>query len=435
MFATIRDTECSKSELDLFSIPPTQSSIQNNIYTRVSPLTAVTNALAPIEFIIKASSEHFIDPSDIFLYLKISIKNRDATKLKDLHKLYFENNIFHSMFSDVEVFLNETKITSGGNNYAYRAFFENLFNFSKDEKDSKLVCEGFYSEKDRKQIISRYYNLSEKSFEGYGRLHSDIFFQPRLILSGCDMKIKLHRNSTTFCIKSDAVDSEKTDLDPSKIFLSVEDIYLDVRKVQLSSQQHLNIERQLNNSAAKYPITRVDIKTFSISSGISRTMINHVVNGKLPSRIMFGLIPHSAYNGDIFESGLNFNHNNLITTGIYINGCLFSQFIKCEYSDSNSKLSNHVRAYHKMFSELASDGDIVDLKYDEFKNNYCIYIFDLTQDRCVNPVNHVNPVLQGDLSVYVEFSKELQKNLTLIAYIEFPGIIQVDKPRQAYVDF
>ena len=285
--------DCSKSELDFFTIPATQTSIEDNTYTRVNPLTAVTSSPAPIEFIINASSEHYIDPANIYLYVKLSIKNRDLQPLKAEHKYYFESNILHSIFSDVEIYLNETKITSGGGNYPYRAFLENSLNYTRDEKLSKLECEGFYPITERAGIIKHYDNLIHKTVEGYGKLHSDIFFQPRLILSGCDIKIKLYRNTTAFCIKSAAdTPAIKDEVDPSKLFVCFEEVYLDVRRVKLTSHQHLQIEKNLSHSAAKYPITRVDVKTFAVNSGISSIMLNHIVTGKLPSRIMYGLISH-----------------------------------------------------------------------------------------------------------------------------------------------
>ena len=75
MFATNNGaSECSKSELDLFSIAPTQTSIESNCYTRVNPQTALTNNTAPIEFNITGSAEHFIDLTNIFIYVGFRIR-------------------------------------------------------------------------------------------------------------------------------------------------------------------------------------------------------------------------------------------------------------------------------------------------------------------------------------------------------------------------
>ena len=134
--SSVGAAECSKSEIDLFTIPPTQTSIENNAYTRVNPQTAVTSSTAPIEFIVKGSSEHFLDLGHIFLYTKFTIKKEDGSLPAPDYKCYPESNILHTLFSEVEVYLNETKISPSASNYSYRAFFENLLSHSADEKKS-----------------------------------------------------------------------------------------------------------------------------------------------------------------------------------------------------------------------------------------------------------------------------------------------------------
>ena len=148
---------CSKSELELFDIPHTQLAIESNLYSRISSLQASNkSSLAPIEFLINSSSEYFLDPSNILLYAKLTIKDRDNKPIEDDHEIHFENNILHTIFSDVEIFLNDTKISTGGGNYAYRSFFENLLSFSNEEKLSKLIAEGFYPPSQKNTMINKF---------------------------------------------------------------------------------------------------------------------------------------------------------------------------------------------------------------------------------------------------------------------------------------
>ena len=346
------------------------------------------------------------------------------------YKCYPESNILHTLFSEVEVYLNETKISPSASNYSYRAFFENLLSHSTDEKKSRLVCDGFYTENDRSAVIIKYSKMKKKTLECYGRLHADIFHQPRLLLSGCDLKLRLLRNTPGFCIKKD---SSITDGD--KLTPSIEDIYMNIRRVKLTPHQHMEIERTLNNSAAKYPITRVDVKLFTVNSGVSSLFLNNIVNGKLPTRILYGLTRHTSYNGKHEESGFIFSHHNLKSTGVYINGTQYNQNLEADYNDISEEQSLHIRPYHSLFSELSNSGDLIDVTYNDFKSHYCIYAFDLTQDRCVSPVDHVNPSRQGELSIHLEFSRPISDNLTLITYLEYSSLIQLDKARQAYTDF
>ena len=46
--------------------------------------------------------------------------------------------MLHSLFSDVYVSLNNKKISADHSNYAHRAYFQTLLNFSKEDQDNLL---------------------------------------------------------------------------------------------------------------------------------------------------------------------------------------------------------------------------------------------------------------------------------------------------------
>ena len=429
MFAGQPDIlECSKSEINLVTTPETQVSIEDNYYTRVNPVTAVSSDTAPIEFCISSSTDHFIDPTNIFLYVRFIIKKADGSPTSETYDCYVESNTLHTLFNDIEVFINETKITSGSSNYPYRSYLENLLSFTSNEKKSKLTTEGFYSPSERSSVARLYNSYKKKYFEGYGRLHLDICHQPRLILSGCNVKLKLFRNNVESVIKKHTGDGVP-------LSVHIEEIYLNVRRVKLTPHEHLHIENTLSKVSAKYPITRVEVKSFTINSGINTLMLNNVVSRKLPNKIIYGLTGHANFSGSHTTANFEFNHHNVKSTALYVNGSLFSQPIDCEYTDDANEKSRHVRAYYSLFHELSDASDLVDIDYDEFKNSCCLYSVDITQDRCSDLTRHLNPVKSGNISLNFEFTSPLSTPLTVVTYLEYYGLIQLDKSRQVYTDF
>jgi hypothetical protein len=48
--------ECAKSELDLFSIPATQTSVESGMYVDYHPVSSITGG-PPIEFDVNATGE------------------------------------------------------------------------------------------------------------------------------------------------------------------------------------------------------------------------------------------------------------------------------------------------------------------------------------------------------------------------------------------
>ena len=113
--------ECAKSELDLFSVPPTQTSIESGTFVEYHPISSLADG-APIEFEVGSSGDDYIDFANSYLYVRAKITKGDGSNLADTAKVGPVNNFLHSLFSQVDVSLNGTLITNSTNTYPYRAY-------------------------------------------------------------------------------------------------------------------------------------------------------------------------------------------------------------------------------------------------------------------------------------------------------------------------
>ena len=66
--------ECTKSELDLFTIPATQTSIHKGQWIEYHPLSNITDT-GPIEFNVSGTGEEYLDVARTQLYVKAKITN------------------------------------------------------------------------------------------------------------------------------------------------------------------------------------------------------------------------------------------------------------------------------------------------------------------------------------------------------------------------
>jgi hypothetical protein len=64
--------ECLKSELDLFSLPPTQTSIESSHYAEYHPVSSLADAV-PIEFVISGSGQDYLVLANLQLYVRAQI--------------------------------------------------------------------------------------------------------------------------------------------------------------------------------------------------------------------------------------------------------------------------------------------------------------------------------------------------------------------------
>jgi len=113
--------ECTKSELNLFSVSPTQTSMEHGSWVEYHPLTTVTDG-SPIEFDVIGSGDDYVDFANTMLHVKDKVTHGNDTDLAAGFVVGPVNLFLHSLFLLVDISLNgSTLITFSTNTYPYRA--------------------------------------------------------------------------------------------------------------------------------------------------------------------------------------------------------------------------------------------------------------------------------------------------------------------------
>lgn len=100
-----RSCICTKSELDIFSVNPTQTSIDSGSVVEFFPL-APLDAGPVIDFYVPGG-EDYMDLANTYLCLSVKIKKQDGGNIEADSKVAPANLIMHSLFSQVDVSLND----------------------------------------------------------------------------------------------------------------------------------------------------------------------------------------------------------------------------------------------------------------------------------------------------------------------------------------
>ena len=125
------------SQLDLFSVPPSQTSLDDGSFTEYHPVSVLT-LTGPIEFTISAENFNHIDFANTFLYVRASVTAADGTDMGADVEISPECNFLHTMWSQIDLYLNGSPVTQSNNNYPYCAYIEILLSFGQDAKSSQL---------------------------------------------------------------------------------------------------------------------------------------------------------------------------------------------------------------------------------------------------------------------------------------------------------
>ena len=199
--------DCISLSLDLFLLPPTQSSFQNGKPIDYHPITSVSNG-GSIEFKVSGSGKEFLDACSC-LYLKVKISKADGSNLDGTNTVGFTNYPIARVFNQVDVILGGKLISSATNAYAHRSILGVLLNCDKEAAEPQLGC-GLFCKDTAGQVEEMDISAdpvlntglgtrsgctkTSKIVELQGRIHSDLFDQEKLILNGVDLMVKLHRH-------------------------------------------------------------------------------------------------------------------------------------------------------------------------------------------------------------------------------------------------
>lgn len=272
--------ECSKSSLDVTAVPPTMTVMHESQWVEHHPIASLNNT-APIEFIIPPQTEQWTDLSQSYIYIKFKIKKADDSNLADGTELAPVNNFLHSMFSNIDLYLNNKLITSSLDTYPYRAYLENLLSYSTDCKSSHLAATDMWHtdtpgklEQNTKDangnlgLNARRARIAEsKTAELCGRLHLDMFMQDKYIPNGVEIRLRLNRASPNFCLIGDGGAVGK---------INIEKICMNIRNVQLIPSVANDLNRTIAQHNMKFPINRVEVKTFTIGTGLRSKIEDHL---------------------------------------------------------------------------------------------------------------------------------------------------------------
>ena len=427
-----KSCECVKSELDLFVVPPTQTSIEHGQWVEHNPISSITDD-GPLQFFISGSGDEYVDLANTELYIRAKITNADGSDIAGDADCAPTNLWLHSMFSQVDVSLNEKLISPSTNTYPYRAFLETVLSYGKEAKESHLTAALWYKDTSTKFDTCTDANIGYKTrksiaaksatIEMMGKLHSDLFMQDKYLLNSVDIKIRLVRSKNGFAIMSPT--------GGAGFRVKIEDAALFVRKVKISPTVQLAHIKGLEKSTAKYPLRRVECKVFSIPAGHLSVTHENLFLGQTPKRIIVGFCDTDAFNGSYSKNPFNFKNYDLNFLALYVDG----KQVPSKPLQPKFKHGNYIRAYTSLFSgtgqNYSDEGN--DIGRLEYPHGYTLYAFNLTAD--LSDGTHFNLIKQGNLRIEAHFNEALASTINTVVYAEFENILEIDRARNVLFDF
>ena len=434
-FVHSQSCECTKSELDLFAIPPTQTSIESSGYVEYNPISAIADG-TPIEFHIGGAGQDYIDLANSQLFVRASIVMAEGTPIND-QPVAPVNLFLHSLFTEVDLKLNDTLVTSTNNTYPYRAYLETLLTYGPGAKESQLSCALFYkdaafhmaeaiprAENVRNMgLVQRHGHINE-GMDMVGRINADLFFQDKYLPSDIGLRLRLVRSKSSFALMSSA--------NAATFGVKIRECKFYVRKVRLSPSVFLAHAKAMEVGNAKYPIRPVVCKTFTIPTGNLDFSQENLFSGQLPTRLVLTCVDNDTFNGSYRKNPFNFKHYSLTQLKVYLDGQQQHHVLPIETNYNENK---YIMAYSTLFSGTGKlnrdEGNQVTRR--DFPGGYAIYAFDLTPD--LAEPDHFNLIKDVSVRIDMKFANALPNTINVIAYAEFENVIEIDRSRNVIFDY
>lgn len=421
--------ESAISSLDLWGVPGSQSGVLEGSYVPYFPVAPLEDSMV-LEFNVLPSSNEYLDLCHTLLYVKFKVVNSDGTSLGADATAAPINNTLHSFWSQLDVLFNNKLVSQSGHPYHYRGFMTDELNHGMEGKDSHLSAANWFEDTpgkhdtigaENKGYENRQKSVAgSKSLELIGGIHADIFKQGRFLLNNVQMQLKFYRAKDAFVLMSTG--TEKVKMLEARLL---------VRKVKISPDVLIAHAKALDVAPAKLPITRVDLKSFTMTTGIANRTIEFG-SGTVPKRIILGMVSNRAYNGEYALNPFKFHHYNLNYLAAYVD----AQQIPSQALTPNFESGEYLESYFTLFTgtgvHFSDRGNAISRA--DYPLGVTLWALDFTP--CLTASQDGWDMhRQATIRLDIRFAKALTEAVNLIVLAEYDSLIQIDKQRNVIVDY
>lgn len=429
--------EVSSSEFELFSPIEVEHSVSKTHEPIYRPI-ASTDGKGPFTFEIPQDPDKFMDAESIRLLGRMRIRkcktDGSIVNISAGEKVGIVNNIFQSLWSQVDVEINGTSITDPSEKwYAYKAYLESLLSYSSNTKGILGEARGWIQDDCNKHEDLGISDATDSTNEGYKKrrkllqtsqwvdfkipLHSDISTLRKRLPPNVKISITLHRNEDSFCLMQPTFNT-------GKYTIEVDDLRIKMRKYEVTNALSDYHNNSLKKSLPTLPIDRSILKTYTVQRGSSDLTRYGVISGKqLPDQIFVFMVDDTSYNGDKNSNPFNFKHNSLKEASLIVNGVHEPYDVYKLDVDKNFKNELYIN-----FLENTGIQAFDDSEHGVSISNYYGGCFVLAWDRSPDKCNryHKHIMDSGVIDINLKTHTALPNNIKVVIYATYSTSLIID---------
>ncbi|XP_068670185.1 uncharacterized protein F54H12.2-like [Montipora foliosa] len=270
--------------------------------------------IVPISFNIPGLDE-FIDLGRSYFEIELKLNSSStngivadtnaASDATDTKFMYVTNNLGHVLFKQINLRLGGVLISEQTDTYMYKAFIETLLNYSRDDDNTLLAPQGWVNYLNvTEQLAATGIDEDISTTAGWAHNDTNALKTATKIFYG-NNKAKMIMYPHLAAMRTGRLLAPHTSGTGVKRYVTLgrEDIKVTfyICRVDLNSSVYndLMIKIDVRRQWANYPIVRSEIRTFSFDGKTTLWMEDNVFLGRLPDRVVVGLLDSKVFNEDL----------------------------------------------------------------------------------------------------------------------------------------
>ena len=322
----------------------------------------------------------------------------------------------HSIFSNVEVYINSQQIYNSNGLYAHKSYFSNNFKAAISEYKGVLHCEGYDYEQDpednNKPLLDPFFRRRMKllsrpdGFMLYGKLGIDFISTSELLCPNTKIRLRLIRARPNFYMISD---------NPN-VSLGIVDCSLYTRRIALKDGYHKKRMDMLAYAPVEYKYLETLAKTFIIPARQNQFIQENILNNAPIRQVAVAMNTNSAFTGSFTENPFWYKQFYLRQIRILRGGQPIVEF----------DTADDCRLYVTTMKAMNFQDDIPSIPIDYFKDNH-VLVFDLTSMQDATENCHYPELVGEPLRLELNFTNLLENYTELIVLGERMLSVAVDR--------
>ena len=425
-------------ELDVFSMPLTQTAVENIYYLDVRPMSTIT-ANSVVEFVVGGEGRDYIDLARSRLYIKIRVLHQDGSVINvqallpngspDPAGVTDEdvvpvNLCLHAMWNQIDIYINGSRMSQSSGMYPYKAMIQTQLGYGADAKDTQLKAQGYRLEtgtdldkfsKTNQGLFWRYELFKGSKYVDFeGPLLEDVMQLNRYLLNNMKVQIKLYPSQKQFFLMSDE--------DNKDYKIEVQDIVFKACMVKVNPGVILGHAKAMETRNALYPYTKYETKSYSVSPDQRTVYLDNLFQGIRPSKLIVAMVTAAAFNGDYKRNPFNFQHFDVSNIALVVDGdTVPGRPLKLDFAHAaggRQFIEAYVNVYEALGQSGTDFGGGIDPKH--YALGHTLFVYSL--DPVIRSNKYINLTKHSNVRLELNFAKPLPETITIIVYTESPAV-------------